>query len=89
MAAKRNFVVPVSPEFWLAGNRDVAADYATLTLDCLAAAKHFGWYHHSRRVQRRWLYRRSKRSRHLTVVPASCREIAVSNWTSDLGRPAT
>src|SRR5262245_58685277 len=65
MATKWNFVVLVSLEFWMANNGDVAADHITLTLDCAAAGKHVGGYHHSRCVQCGRLYRCSKRSRHL------------------------
>jgi hypothetical protein len=73
MAAKWNFVVLVSLEFWLADNGDLAADYATLALDRAAAAKHISRYHHSRRVQRGWLYRRGKR--HLGEVPAAAAKL--------------
>ena len=50
MATKWNFVVLVSLKFRLANNGDVAADHTTLTLDCAAAGKHVGRYHHSRCV---------------------------------------
>src|SRR5262245_26151047 len=71
MAAKWNSVVFVSLELWLANHGDVAADHTTFTLDCAAAAKHIGRYHHSRRVQCGWLCRRGKRSRHLGGMSGS------------------
>jgi hypothetical protein len=71
MAAKWNFVVLVSLEFWLADNGDLDADFTALALDRAAAAKHICRYHHSWRVQRGWLFRRGKRSRRLGEVPVA------------------
>jgi hypothetical protein len=85
MAAKWNFVVLVSLEFWLADNGDIAADHTTLTLDCAAAAKHIGRYHHSRRVQCGCLCRRGKRSRHLGGMSGSRPRIAVRNSSRIIG----